>query len=103
MACKLFIADEAKNDIDSIVSHIVNVLKNPTAAKNLLTQIESVIDAISLNPLAFPLCLDKRLKAKGYRKVSVKNYIVFYRVNAEKNTVYILRVIYGRRNYINFL
>ena len=39
----------------------------------------------------------------GYRKITVKNYIVFYRVDDKANTIYIMRVIYGRRDYINLI
>ena len=86
-----------------IVSYIVNELKNPIAAKNLLTKIESSFETISYNPLAFALCKDKHLHDGGYRKITVDNYIIFYRVDNECNTVYIMRVIYGRRNYINLI
>lgn len=78
MDYKLLITNEAKCDIDEIISYIVNELKNPIAAENLLTKIELSFDTISSNPLAFPLCSDKRLRDGGYRKISVKNYIVFY-------------------------
>ena len=40
MEYKLLITKEAENDIDEIVAYIVNVLKNPIAAENILTKIE---------------------------------------------------------------
>lgn len=103
MDYKLLITNEAKCDIDEIISYIVNELKNPIAAENLLTKIELSFDTISSNPLAFPLCSDKRLRDGGYRKITVKNYIVFYRVDDINHIVYIMRVIYGRRNYIEII
>lgn len=103
MSYRLLITNDANNDIDDIVSYIVNVLKNPIAAKNLLTKIESSFDIISTNPFAFPLCNDKRLHDDGYRKITVKNYIVFYKVDEADDTVYIMRVIYGRRDYIKLI
>ena len=103
MEYKLLITKEAENDIDEIVAYIVNVLKNPIAAENLLTKIESCFDTIKFNPHAFPLCTDKRLRESGYRKITVNNYIVFYRIYDDQDTVYIMRVIYGRREYINLI
>ncbi len=103
MEYKLRITNDAKCDIEDIISYIVNELKNPIAADNLLTEIESNFDTISYNPLAFPLCNDKRLRDCGYRKITVKNYIVFYRVDEINPTVYIMRVIYGRRNYTEII
>ena len=55
MTYKLLITQDANNDIDEIVSYIVNELKNPVAARNLLSEIESGFETISFNPHAFPL------------------------------------------------
>ena len=103
MSYKLLITSDANNDIDEIISYIVNELKNPIAARNLLSEIESGFETISFNPHAFPLCSDKRLRDSGYRKITVKNYIVFYRTDDKTNAIYIMRVIYGRRDYINLI
>lgn len=103
MEYKLRITNDAKCDIDDIISYIANELKNPIAADNLLTEIELSFDTISYNPFAFPLCNDKRLRDGGYRKINVKNYIVFYRVDELNSIVYIMRVIYGRRNYTEII
>ena len=40
MDYKLLITNEAKHDIDEIISYIVNELKNPIAAENLLTKFD---------------------------------------------------------------
>ncbi len=103
MSYKLLITNDANNDIDDIISYIINELKNPIAAENLLSKIELNFGIILANPFSFPLCKDKRLYDNGYRKITVKNYIIFYRVDKEDNIVYIMRVIYGRRNYINLI
>lgn len=103
MEYKLRITNDAKCDIEDIISYIANELKNPIAADNLLTEIELSFDTISYNPFAFPLCNDKRLHDGGYRKINVKNYIVFYRVDELNSIVYIMRVIYGRRNYTEII
>lgn len=103
MAYKLLITKEANNDIDEIIEYIVNVLKNPIAARNFLDEIEKSYTIISDNPLTFSLCSDNRLRNDGYRKIPIKNYIVFYKVNKKANTVYIMRVIYGRRDYFKII
>jgi len=49
----------------------------------------------------FPLVKDERLSEKGYRIIPVDNYIVFYVVT--KKNVQVRRIIYGKRNYFDFL
>lgn len=75
----------------------------PKAANDLLDDILKCYDNISLNPLMYALCDNNRLKSKEYRKAVIKNYIMFYRVDEVKQTIYIMRFIYGRRDYINLL
>lgn len=69
----------------------------------MLDDILKCYDNISLNPLMYALCNNNRLKSKEYRKAVIKNYIMFYRVDEVKQTIYIMRFIYGRRDYINLL
>lgn len=69
----------------------------------MLDDILKCYDNISLNPLMYALCDNNRLKSKEYRKAVIKNYIMFYRVDEVKQTIYIMRFIYGRRDYINLL
>lgn len=97
------ITREAYEDIDKIVSYISGVLKNPIAASNFLDELEKSYDTIAFNPEGYALCKDERLKEREYRKIVIKNYIVFYRADISENTVYIMRVIYGRRDYAKLI
>ena len=51
----------------------------------------------------YPFCNDIGLKQNGYRKIPVKNYIIFYKQDVEHDIVYIMRVIYGRRDYTKLI
>lgn len=103
MAYKISITVSAYNDINEILSYISDVLKNPIAAANLLDSIEKRYNEIALNPEMFSVCNDARLQSMGYRKVVINNYILFYKVDAQTKTVYIMRVIYARRDYGNVI
>ena len=46
---------------------------------------------------------EEYLRNKGYRKLIVDNYIVFYLLNEEKEQVVIMRVLYGKQKYENLL
>lgn len=54
-------------------------------------------------PLRNVLVADDILSYKCIGKIMVDNYIVFYIVNEESKTVTIIRILYGRRNWINLL
>ena len=103
MAYRIIITNEADADIDEIIGYIVNSLKNPIAAGKLLSEIKSSYDILTESPEAFAYCNDSYLREQGYRKIPVKNYIIFYRVDHAEKSVYILRVIYGRRDYASLI
>ena len=103
MNYNLVITKPAEKDLADILQYILKDLSAPKAANDLLDDILKCYDNISLNPLMYALCDNDRLKSKNYRKAVIKNYIMFYRVDEEKRIIYIMRFIYGRRDYINLL
>ena len=103
MNYNLVITKPAEKDLADILQYVSKDLSAPKAASDLLDDILKCYDNISLNPLMYALCDNDRLKSKEYRKAVVKNYIMLYRVDEEKQTIYIMRFIYGRRDYINLL
>lgn len=103
MDYNIFISEEAHNDIDSVLDYIVNSLKNPTAAQNLLNKIEEIYISIADNPLMYARCNDGRLQKDGYRKVVINNYILIYRIDETNNLVYIVRFFYGGQNYVDLV
>lgn len=36
-----------------------------------------------------------------YRKLIINNYVAIYRIDEENKVVYIIRIVYGGRNYLN--
>jgi toxin ParE1/3/4 len=103
MACNVIITKEAEADIDGIVRYIAVELKNTDVAKSLLDDVENVYRNISGQPDMYGYCNDGRLRNKGYRKITIKNYIIVYRVSEDKESAIILRVFYGGMDYAKML
>ena len=89
----------ADNDMDEIYQYIFDILSAPMAAENLITEIEERTKQLEDMPYSCPAVDDELLKAKGYRKLVVKNYIAFYVVSDSKKLVTIMRVVYGASDY----
>jgi toxin ParE1/3/4 len=99
----LNISEIAEEDILSTVSYIANVLKSPTAANNLLDEIEKYEETLETTPNLFPFVSDEYLAKKGLKFVMIKNYIMFYTINEDEKTVRVIRFLYGRRDWKNIL
>ena len=96
---KVTISDAADADLDEVIGYIATVLADPQAAASLADKIAACYDDLSRTPYMYSQCLNLRLQALGYRRVSIQNYIMVYRVDEECKTVYILRFFYGPRDY----
>lgn len=95
------ITDDCIEEMTEIYEYISNNLKEDKAAKRLMTEItDKVLDLANAPELYMKIGKADRLK-REYHKMVVKNYIVLYTVDYEKKTVFISRMIYGRRNYLN--
>ena len=89
----------AKQDLLDIISYL-NTLSPDTALKYYDLLIEE-ISSLSELPERYPHPKDLALKAKGYRYLLVKNYLVFYVVSGK--TVQLRRILYARRDYSSLL
>lgn len=94
---------KAEEDLDEIYGYIANNLFAPEAAENLMDKLENSILRLKAFPYSCSLVLDEPLKKRGYRKLIVDNYIVFYLVNEQEHQVIIMRILYGASNYKNIL
>ena len=92
---------EAKQDLIDIKRYIKYNLQEPNTAQKLITKIKREIDSLKDNPEIYSVIDDDIIKRFKIRKLVVDNYIVFYRINDEN--IQIVRVMYGRRNWITLL
>lgn len=93
----------AIRDLQEVGDYIANELYAPEIAVALLNEIESAISAACEFPLSLPAINDALLRIKGYRKIIVKNYIVFVIPDQEQKVLNVMRVMYYARDYLKEL
>ena len=89
----------AQADMVEIVRYISQELFNPIAAENLAEDFVKTADSLATFPYAHEAYIPIRPLKHEYRKVSVKNYLMFFWVEEETKVVTIARVIYTARDY----
>ncbi|WOC76014.1 type II toxin-antitoxin system RelE/ParE family toxin [Intestinibacillus sp. NTUH-41-i26] len=92
---KVRIYPTAKQDMREIVQYL-NTLSQESALANYDLLVEKIAGLAQM-PERCPQLNDLALRAKGYRYLLVKNYLVFFVVAGD--TVQIRRVLYARRDY----
>ncbi len=100
---KIEFTDKAEEDLYLSLSYIADVLKAPAAADKLLKEIELKVEILKTSPFYCALVSDEYLKTKGIRSLLVKNYLAFYIVKETENIVSIIRIVYGRRDWMKLL
>lgn len=100
---KLKFAPIAEDDLDGIYRYISEHLIAPKAATDLMDDIETSIMQLKDFPYSGSPIADDILRGRGYRKLIVKNYIVFHLIDETEKQVVIMRVLYGAQQYEKLL
>ena len=97
------ITEPAENDLREIGHYILRELLEPAIANKLVGKIGDAILTLEELPLRNPLITDEKMSKRGIRKLLIDNYIVFYMVSEQQRTVTIIRILYGRRDWLNLI
>lgn len=92
---------ESNQDLIEIKQYIKYNLQEPEIAQNLISKIRSKINSLRDNPEIYSVITDSIVGKLEVRKLIVDNYIVFYKV--ENKIIQVVRIMYGRRNWIELL
>ena len=100
---QVLLSIRAKEDLKNIVFYIKHDLKEPAIASKYAQIIKNEIKALSYFPQRNEIIDDNTIVDLKIRKLIIKNYIAFYRINEKDNIVNVERVLYGASNWINEL
>ena len=81
-----------------ITRYISRELNNPAAADRLASELVEAGERIPAFPYAHPVHIPLRPLKHEYRKLLVKNHLMFYWVDEAHKRITVARVIYARRS-----
>ncbi len=96
-------AEPAESDLTDILKYIAVELREPSTALRMLETIDKAIESLAVMPHRCPLVDDQYLAEMGYRKLHIKNYLAFFTIDEETNTVNVERILYARRDWLHIL
>ena len=96
MSYQVYITSTAEHDIMHAADYIEFTLKNPDAATER-------IDSLADLPQKFHPADDPILASWGIRFVKINNYLAFYTIDKEKQTVIIVRFLCQKSNWTSIL
>ena len=95
MECKYSyrFTEKAAQDFDGILRYISVDLVNPTAAQNLGRKVFEKIDLVRAFPDSGAPIDNEFLADKTVRKLSVDNYVIYYKAHYDEKIISILRIV----------
>jgi plasmid stabilization system protein ParE len=103
MGYRVEVSEEAERNIDGILTYMTKKLFSPSAASHFLDDVQKSYTALAENPYLYSLCVGKSLEVYQYRRVVIRNYLMFYQIDEDSQTVLVVAVVYGGRNYASLL
>ncbi len=91
---------EAEKDLQNIIIYIKDKLKEPSIARKHINLMRKEIKSLEYYPQRHVIIDNERIKKLEFRKLIIKNYIAFYRINEEKKIVNVERVIYVASDWL---
>lgn len=94
------LTSQAIGQIEEIVHYISEVLFAPKTARKWADTLQGEIAKLNFMPSRCPLAEEEPWHTKGIRKMTVRNFLVYYMVDEDSKTVWVTAVIYGRKDRI---
>ncbi|MDD7769472.1 type II toxin-antitoxin system RelE/ParE family toxin [Suipraeoptans intestinalis] len=94
---------DATTDLVELRDYIADVLRVPDTALSYIRSIREEISKLSEMPGRIKPVDDEPWHSRGIRKIMTKNSYVYYRIDEDAKRVYIMNVIYSRRDQLRQL
>ena len=98
MKYEIRLTTKAENDLRGIFEYIAFDLQSVQNAAGQINRLEQGIASLDQMPERFRTYEKEPWYSRDLRVMPVDNYLVFYIPNHEKQTVTVIRVVYGGRN-----
>lgn len=92
------LTQKADADLDDIVGYFGVELANPKAASDFVDKLQGTIEEARSFLQSGSLVVNEFVPNTGVRKKLVGNYIMYYLLDSDEKMIFILRIVYGRRN-----
>lgn len=102
MGYKIKLTKAALRDLKVVLTYISDKLKNKKASMELRNLFYVEVSKLKDNPRVYQR-VNIIESEEDIRYLRVKNYLVFYLIDEESKTIYILEFLYGKRNWVEIV
>ena len=100
---KIIITPDAEEDLFELRNYIADVLLARDTARYYIRTIRKEIATLSEMPARYKPVDDEPWHSRGIRRIMANNFFVYYRIDEDRKQVFVLNVIYARRDQLRML
>ena len=100
---EIIMTPDSINELFDLRNYIADVLLARDTALKMIRLIRDEISKLSELPGRIKPVDDEPWKSRGVRRLLCKNFYIYFRIDEAEKRVYILNVIYARRDQLNAL
>ena len=100
---KIIITPDAEADLFDIRDYIAYTLSAPNVALNYIRTIRNEIQKLAYMASSIAPIEREPWHSRGVRKIIAKNFYIYYRPDEASDKVYILNIIYAKRDQLRAL
>lgn len=100
---EIIMTQDAAEDLWELRNYIADVLHAPGTATEYIRMVRREIAKLASLPARFKLLDEEPWHSRGVRRFPAKNFFVYFWINESTKRVYVLNVIYARRDQLEAL
>ncbi|MDO5401378.1 MAG: type II toxin-antitoxin system RelE/ParE family toxin [Eubacteriales bacterium] len=100
---RIVFTDTARSDLREIAFGLSEHTQDRRLAIRFVEELREAVKPLEAFPESGSIPRDRVLRSSGYRFVVYKEYLLFYLYDREAQTVYIMAVFNGRRDYMRVM
>ena len=100
---KIVMTPDSVEDLRELRDYIAYVLCAPETALEYIQSIRKMISTLEMMPSRVIPVSDEPWHSIGIRKIASKNFYIYFRIDENEKTFYILNTIYNKRDQLRIL
>ena len=103
MGYEVIVTPYAEQDYGEIVHYLGDVLRSRQAVASFVRRLDECLHHLQETPEMYEFSQEPLLRARGYRKFLIGNYVALYLVDTKNQKVWIARIFHGSQDYQKYL
>lgn len=100
---EVIMTPDAVTDLTELRDYIADILLVPEIALRYVRSIRETISKLEYMATSIAPISDEPWHSRGIRKINAQNFIVYYRIEESRKRVYVLNIIYNKRDQLQTL